>query len=262
MAESKPMNPLEMVAYVLSKQVNDHEVVYIGTGLPMVAAILAKKTHAPHITFVYESGGQDPIAGGMPWSVGGPETYRKSPMIMEMAYSFGQAACGLVDTGFLGFAQLDMYGNANTTMIGDSFLNPKVRLTGSGGNNDVGSLCEKLVFVGIQSPQKFVQKCDFITTTGHMVDGVSRTDLGILGKGPVAVVSTAGVYDFDPATKRMRIKTLHPGVSADLAQLASGFELLRPEGEIPVTEVPSPEILEILRHEVDPQGFFITMPGA
>jgi len=75
-------------------------------------------------------------------------------------------------------------------------------------------------------------------------------------------VSTAGVYDFDPATKRMRIKTLHPGVSADLAQLASGFELLRPEGEIPVTEVPSPEILEILRHEVDPQGFFITMPGA
>jgi hypothetical protein len=83
MAESKPMNPLEMVAYVLSKQVNDHEVVYIGTGLPMVAAILAKKTHAPHITFVYESGGQDPIEGGMPWSVGGPETSRKSPMIMR-----------------------------------------------------------------------------------------------------------------------------------------------------------------------------------
>jgi glutaconate CoA-transferase subunit B len=78
----------------------------------------------------------------------------------------------------------------------------------------------------------------------------------------VAVVSTAGVYDFEPKSGRMRIKTLHPGVSADLAQLASGFELLRPEGEIPVTEVPSPEILEILRNEVDPQGFFISMPGA
>ncbi len=262
MAESKPMNPLEMLAYVLSKQINDHEVVYIGTGLPMVAGILAKKTHAPHITFVYESGGQDPIAGGMPWSVGGPETYRKSPMIMEMPYSFGQAASGLVDTGFLGFAQLDMYGNANTTMIGEEFTNPKVRLTGSGGNNDVASLCDKIVFVGIQSPQKFVKKCDFVTSAGHLTGGNARQEAGLLGKGPVAVVSTAGVYDFEPTTKRMRIKTLHPGVSADLAQLASGFELVRPEGDIPVTEIPTPEILEILRNEVDPQGFFISMPTA
>ena len=260
MAESKPMNPLEALSYVLSRQINDHETVYIGTGLPMVAGILAKKTHAPHITFVYESGGQDPMSGGMPWSVGGPETYRKSPMIMEMAYSFGQAACGLVDTGFLGFAQLDMYGNANTTMIGQEFNNPKVRLTGSGGNNDVASLCDKIVFVGIQSPQKFVKKCDFVTSVGHLAGGTSRRDAGLLGQGPVAVVTTAGVYDFEPGTRRMRIKTLHPGVTAELAQLASGFEIVKPEGEIPVTEVPSKEILEILRNEVDPQGFFISMP--
>ena len=261
MAESKPMNPLEGLAYVLSRQINDHETVYIGTGLPMVAGILAKKTHAPHITFVYESGGQDPIPGGMPWSVGGPETYRKSPMIMEMAYSFGQAACGLVDTGFLGFAQLDMFGNANTTMIGDDFNNPKVRLTGSGGNNDVASLCDRIVFVGIQNPQKFVEKCDFITSVGHLTGGSSRRDAGLLGQGPVAVVTTAGVYDFEPDTKRMRFKTLHPGVNADLAQLASGFEIVRPGGEIPVTEVPTKEILDILRNEVDPQGFFISMPS-
>ena len=260
MAETKPMNPLEALAYVLSRQINDHETVYIGTGLPMVAGILAKKTHAPHITFVYESGGQDPMSGGMPWSVGGPETYRKSPMIMEMAYSFGQAACGLVDTGFLGFAQLDMYGNANTTMIGQEFNNPKVRLTGSGGNNDVASLCDKIVFVGIQSPQKCVKKCDFVTSVGHLTGGTSRRDAGLLGQGPVAVVTTAGVYDFEPVTKRMRIKTLHPGVTADLAQLASGFEIVKPEGAIPVTGVPSKEILEILRNEVDPQGFFISMP--
>lgn len=260
MAESKPMNPLEMLAFVLSKQINDHEVIYIGTGLPMVAAILAKKTHAPHITFVYESGGQDPISGGMPWSVGGPETYRKSPMIMEMPYSFGQAASGFVDTGFLGFAQLDMYGNANTTMIGDDFNNPKVRLTGSGGNNDVASLCDKIVFVGIQSPQKFVKKCDFITSAGHLTGGESRREAGLLGQGPIAVVSTAGVYDFEPSSKRMRVKSLHPGVSFEFTQLASGFEFLRPEGEIPVTELPSQEILEVLRREVDPQGFFITMP--
>jgi len=261
MSETKPANPLEMIAFVLSKQINDHEVVYIGTGLPMVAAILAKKTHAPEITFVYESGGQDPLPGDMPWSVGGPMTWRKSPMIMEMAYSFGQAACGLVDKGFLGFAQIDMYGNCNTTMIGKEFTNPNVRLTGSGGNNDVGSLSEKMIFVGLQSPDKFVQKCDYVTTPGHLDGGTSRRDSGLLGQGPVAVVTSAGVYDFHPESKRMRIKSLHPGVSPELAQLASGFELLKPDGEIPVTETPSPEILEILRNEVDPRGFFISMPG-
>jgi acyl CoA:acetate/3-ketoacid CoA transferase beta subunit len=259
MAEKKPMNPLEMLAYVMSRQINDHEVIYIGTGLPMVAAILAKKTHAPHITFVYESGGQDPLPGDMPWSVGGPMTWRKSPVILEMAYSFGQAASGLVDKGFLGFAQIDMYGNANTHMIGDDYLNPTVRLTGSGGNNDVASLCEKIVYVGLQNPQKFAEKVDFITSSGHLTGGNARADSGLLGQGPVTVVSSAGVYDFEPETKRMRIQTLHPGVSPDLAQLASGFELLKPEGEIPVTEVPSEEILDVLRNEVDPQGMFISM---
>ncbi len=107
----------------------------------------------------------------------------KSPMIMEMAYSFGQAACGLVDTGFLGFAQLDMYGNANTTMIGDNFLNPKVRLTGSGGNNDVGSLCEKLVFV-VYRARRVRPEMRFYHHDRTYVDGVSRKDLGILGGGP------------------------------------------------------------------------------
>ncbi|HOK01342.1 MAG TPA: CoA-transferase [Spirochaetota bacterium] len=261
MSSDRPMNPLEMLAYILSKQIEDHEVVYIGTGLPMVAAILAKKTHAPNITFVYESGGQDPEHLEMPWSVGGPMTWRKSPIIMEMAYSFGQAATGLVDKGFLGFAQIDMYGNANTHQIGTDYLNPKVRLTGSGGNNDVSSLVHKLIYVGLQDPNKFVKKVDFITSPGWLDGGDSRKKAGLLNDGPMAVITSAGVYDFEPETKRMRIKSLHPGVSPELAQMASGFELLKPEGEIPVTEKPSKEILEILRNEVDPNGLFISMPS-
>ncbi|HRX47003.1 MAG TPA: CoA-transferase [Spirochaetota bacterium] len=261
MTNDKPMNPLEMLAFILSKQIEDHEVIYIGTGLPMVAAILAKKTHAPNITFVYESGGQDPENLEMPWSVGGPMTWRKSPIIMEMSYSFGQAACGMVDKGFLGFAQIDMYGNANTHQIGPEFTNPKVRLTGSGGNNDVSSLVDKLIYVGLQDPTKFIQKVDFITSPGWLEGGDSRKKAGLLNDGPVAVITSAGVYDFEPDTKRMRIKTLHPGVSPELAQLASGFELIRPEGEIPVTERPSKEILEILRNEVDPSGLFISLPS-
>lgn len=261
MSSDKPMNPLEMLAFIIAKQIEDHEVVYIGTGIPMVAAILAKKTHAPNITFVYESGGQDPEHLEMPWSVGGPMTWRKSPIIMEMSYSFAQAATGLIDKGFLGFAQIDMFGNANTHQIGADYLNPAVRLTGSGGNNDVSSLVDKLIYVGLQDPKKFLKKVDFITSPGWLEGGDSRKKAGLLNDGPVAVITSAGVYDFEPGSGRMRIKTLHPGVSPELAQLASGFELLRPAGEIPVTERPSKEILEILRNEVDPNGLFISMPS-
>ncbi len=261
MSNDKPMNPLEMLAFILSKQIEDNEVVYIGTGLPMVAAILAKKTHAPHITFVYESGGQDPLHLEMPWSVGGPMTWRKSPIIMEMPYSFGQAANGMVDKGFLGFAQIDMYGSANTHMIGPEFTNPKVRLTGSGGNNDVSSLVSKLIYVGLQDQNKFVKKVDFVTSPGWLGEGDARKKAGLINDGPMTVITSAGVYDFEPGTHRMRIKTLHPGVSPELAQLASGFELVRPQGAIPVTETPTKEIIQILRNEVDPSGIFISMPS-
>jgi acyl CoA:acetate/3-ketoacid CoA transferase beta subunit len=261
MTTQKPVNPLEMVAFVLSQQIKDHQIVYVGTGLPMVSAILARMTHAPNITLVYESGGQNPMPGDMPWSVGDPFTWRKSPIIQEMAYSFAQAYNGYVDIAFLGFAQVDMYGNINTHFIGDDFLKPKSRLTGSGGNNDLSSLTENMVLVGLQSPQKFPAKVDFITSVGHLTGGDSRQKAGLLGKGPVAVVTNAGVYDFEPASKRMRVKTLHEGVSFDLAQMATGFELLKPAGDIPVTHAPEPGVIEILRTKVDPHGVFTSIPG-
>ena len=102
MSNVAPANPLEMLAYNISRLITDGEIVYIGTGLPMVGGMLAKKTHAQNITMVYESGGQDPIEGDMPWSVGCPFTFRKSPMSMEMALSFGQCAIGYVDIAFQG----------------------------------------------------------------------------------------------------------------------------------------------------------------
>ncbi|MCL1833204.1 MAG: hypothetical protein FWG49_01755 [Leptospirales bacterium] len=261
MTDNKPANPLEMIAFVLSQQIVNKEVVYIGTGLPMVAGILAQKTHAPNITLVYESGAQNPIPGAMPWSVGGPATWRKSPLLLEMSYSFGQIYNGYVDKAFLGYAQIDMYGNVNTHLIGGDYYNYKNRLTGSGGNNDLSSLASHLILVGLQNPDKFVKKLDFMTSVGFLNGGNSRKEAGLVGGGPMSVVTSAGVYDFEPDSKRMRIKSLHPGVPAELAQLASGFELVKPSGDIPVTPVPSPEILEILRNEVDPRGVFITMPS-
>jgi len=261
MKNDTPANPLEMLAYFISLQIEDYKVVYVGTGLPMVAAILAHKTHAPNITMVYESGGQDPIEGDMPWSVGDPFTWRKAAVIQEMAYSFGQAANGYVDIAFLGFAQIDMYGNVNTHQIGKDLTNPKIRLTGSGGNNDLSSLTENMVLVGLQTPERFPERVDFITSVGHLEGGKSRTEAGLIGRGPIAVISQWGIYDFEPETKRMRIKSLTPGISFEIAQQSTGFELLKPDGDIPETSMIPPDVLDVLRTNVDPNGVFTTMPS-
>jgi acyl CoA:acetate/3-ketoacid CoA transferase beta subunit len=260
MSKIAPANPLEMLAYNISLQIENGQIVYVGTGLPMVGALLAAKTHAPNITMVFESGGQDPLEGDMPWSVGCPFTFRKSPMVQEMASSFGQCALGYVDIAFQGGAQIDMYGNVNTSVIG-SYGNLKAILPGSGGGNDIGSLTEKSVLVGLQTPDRFPEKVDFITTPGYLDGGDSREKAGLIG-GPVAVVTQCGVFDFEPVSKRMRIKGLNPGMTVEIAQACTGFELLVPDGEVPVIAAPSDEVLETLRNVVDPRRVFTKMPGS
>jgi len=255
MTETTPANPLEMVAYNLSKQIEDNQIVYIGTGIPMVGALLARKTHAPNITMVFESGGQDPLEGDMPWSVGCPFTYRKSPMSMEMVTSFGQCSIGYVDIAFQGGAQIDMYGNVNTSVIG-SYDNVKSLLPGSGGGNDIGSLTERSVLVGLQSPERFPEKVDFITTPGYLDGGDARKKAGLMG-GPTAVVTQSGVFDFEPQSKRMRLVAMNPGMTVELAQMATGFELLVAD-DLQEIDAPSADTLEILRREVDPRGVFIS----
>lgn len=254
-------NPLEFLAYCLSKTIEDNQVIYVGTGLPMVGALLAKATHAPNSTLVFESGAQDPVfIGKMPWSVGCPWTYHLAPMIMDMPSSFGQAAAGFVDVGFLGGAQVDMYGNINTTLIG-SMEKVKTRLTGSGGGNDLGSLCNRIVLVGLQTKDKFPPKCDFVTTPGHLNGGTSRRDAGLMGEGPWRVITQLGVFGFHPESKRMMAISLNPGITPEIVDLCTGFEMLYPE-DIPVTEVPSAEVLDILRNQVDPLAVFTKMPTA
>lgn len=259
MSNVAPANPLEMLAYNLSLIIENGQIVYVGTGLPMVGAMLAHKTHAKNITLVYESGGQDPLEGDMPWSVGCPFTFRKSPMTLEMSVSFGQCALGYVDIAFQGGAQIDMYGNVNTSVIG-SYENLKSILPGSGGGNDIGSLTQKSVLVGLQTPDRFPERVDFLTTPGYLDGGDSREKAGLLG-GPIAVVTQCGVYDFEPVTKRMRIKALNPGITVEIAQACTGFELLVPE-KIETVAPPSDEVLQILRTVVDPRGVFTKMPGS
>lgn len=251
-------NPLELLAYNISLQIEDGQIVYVGTGLPMVGAMLAKKTHAPNITMVYESGGQDPLEGDMPWSVGCPFTFRKSTMSLEMAVSFGQCALGYVDIAFQGGAQIDMYGNVNTSVIG-SYDNLKSILPGSGGGNDIGTLTENSVLVGLQTPDRFPERVDFLTTPGYLDGGDSRAKAGLMG-GPTAVVTQCGIFDFEPKSKRMRIKALNPGITVEIAQACTGFELLLPDQVMDVPPM-TVEILDVLRRVVDPRGVFTKLPG-
>ncbi|MGE5405099.1 MAG: CoA-transferase subunit beta [Candidatus Saccharibacteria bacterium] len=255
-----PANPLEFLAVCLSRTIKDHEVVYVGTGLPLVGSLLAKATHAPNSTLVFESGAQDPVfAGRMPWSVGCPWTYHQAPMIMDMASSFGQAAAGYVDVGFLGGAQVDMYGNVNTTLIG-SMENVKQRLTGSGGGNDLGSLSERIVVVGLQTKDKFPKKLDFCTTPGHLSGGNTRREAGLMGQGPWRVISQLGVFGFHPESKRMMAITLHPGITPEIVAMCTGFEVIIPD-DVGVTEVPDDKTLKVLRTKIDPHKVFTSLPS-
>lgn len=254
-----PPNPLEMLAVCLARCIGDNEVVYVGTGLPLVGSLLAKATHAPGSTLVFESGAQDSIfRQRMPWSVSCPWTYHQAPLILDMASSFGQCAAGYVDVGFLGGAQVDMYGNINTTLIG-CMEDMKMRLTGSGGGNDLGSLCNRIVIVGVQTPQKFPRRVDFITTPGYLEGGDSRQKAGLPGEGPWRVVTQLGIYGFEPESKRMMAISLHPGVTTEMVQQYTGFEVLIPD-DVGVTPLPTAEELHILRTAVDPQQIFTAYP--
>lgn len=255
-----PQNPLEFLAYCISRAINDHEVVYAGTGLPLVGALLAKATHAPHITLVFESGSQDPVfAGRMPWSVGCPWTYHLAPLTLDMPTSFGQVAAGYIDISFMGGAQIDMYGNINTTVIG-SMEQVKQRLPGSGGANDLGSLSERFVLVGLQTKEKFPAQVDFITTPGHLQGYNSRQKAGLIGNGPEKVITQLGVFGFHPESKRMMAITLHPGITPEIVAMCTGFDMIIP-ADVGVTELPDETTLEILRTRIDPYKVFTNFPS-
>jgi glutaconate CoA-transferase subunit B len=163
---------------------------------------------------------------------------------------------GFVDYGFLGGAQIDMYGNLNSTVIGP-YYPPKVRLPGSGGGNDVGSLCWQTIAIMRHDTRRFVPKVDFVTTPGYLTGPGAREEAGLPpGTGPIHVVSTLALMGFDATTKRMMLQATHPGVTADQVIANTGFELLMGE-PVGLNDPPTPEELRILREEVDRDRLYI-----
>ena len=249
-------NIMELMICTAARELTDGASAGVGTGVPCAAAMLAQKTHAPNLMIVFEAGGVAPMLPEMPISVGDSRTFWKAISASGMAQVMETCARGLVDYTFLGGAQIDMYGNLNSTNIG-THENPKVRLPGSGGANDFASFCWRTMVVTPQDSRRFVEKCDYVTTPGWLEGGDSRDKSGLpKGCGPYKIITNMAVMDFEPKSKRMRIMSINPGYSESDVQDNCGFELLKAK-KIKATAPPTAEELRILREEVDPYKIVI-----
>jgi glutaconate CoA-transferase subunit B len=245
----------ELQACVASKMLEDEKSVFVGTGLPMIAAMLANRTHAPGLLIVFEAGGMGPQSPVLPISVGDSRTFYRGIAASSMHDSMSLTQAGYLDYGFLGAAQIDRYGNINTTVIGE-WKEPNVRFPGSGGANDVGSFCHRTIVIIGQDKRRFVEKLDFVTTPGYLDGNGARERVGLpSGSGPYRVITQLGVFGYDKSTKEMMLLSLHQGVTPEEIQENSAFKILVP-ADVSVTEPPTEEEIRIL-HEIDPMGMSI-----
>jgi glutaconate CoA-transferase, subunit B len=245
----------EMMAVAAAREIKDEEKVIIGTGLPLLGAFLAQKTHAPNMVAIYESGAIDCKPLVTPFSVADSVLVPGSAMQGGLMEGLGIVHAGELDLGFLGGAQIDKYGNLNTHVIGD-YLKPKVRFAGSGGSNDIGAGCKRTIIMMLHQKQRFAEKIDFMTTPGYFGGGKERESYAFYGNGPSAVISTLGILRFDPETKEMFLASYHPGVTVAQIKENTGWDL-KVAPDVHETERPAPELIRILREECDPTGVFL-----
>jgi glutaconate CoA-transferase subunit B len=250
-------NAMELMICCAARLLQDGSTVAVGTGVPCAAAMLAQRTAAPNLVIVFEAGGVAPQLPTMPISVGDSRTFYRGLMATSMADIMETCQRGLIDYTFLGGAQIDAYGNLNSTRIGGSDDRPKVRLPGSGGANDLASLCWRVLVVTNHDRRRFVEKLDFLTTPGYLTGPGAREAAGLApGTGPYRVITDLAVLGYHDETKRMQVLSLHPGVRPEQVRAATGFELGVAE-PLATTEPPTAAELHILREEVDPHRYVI-----
>ncbi len=250
-------NLLELMVCAAAHQLEDGKTAVIGTGMPLTAAMLAQKTTAPNLILMLEAGAVAPQLMRLPISVSDSNAQYRALLHSSMAEIMQACQRGMVDYTFLGCAQIDRYGNINSSMIGSDYRHPQVRLPGSGGANDLASFCWKTLVITPHLRRRFVEKLDFLTTPGYLTGPGAREGAGLPpGTGPYKVITSLGVLGFDKETMRMRVESLHPRVTKEEIVAHTGFELLFAD-PLPVTPEPTDHELRILRKEVDPQGFVI-----
>ena len=229
-----------------SRMLADGAVVFAGVGAPLLASVLAQQLHAPDLTIVLEGGyiGPRMLPGKLPISTNEMRGAHRSVMLTGIVDVFLYAQGGHFDHGLVGAAQIDRYGNVNTSFIGP-VDHPKVRLPGSGGANDIVSSCREIFVITKHERRRFVERVDFVTSPGYLDGGDARKRAGLTGGRPVAVITDLAVMGFDPRTKRMRLDGVQPGVGVDEVVANTGFELLVPP-TVPELEPPTGEELAAL----------------
>lgn len=244
---------MEKMIIAASRVLPKEAAVYVGTGMPLLASVLALNTHAPDLLLVYEGGGVGgKPTGRLPIQVSESLTYENGVTVGSMDYVMSLAQAGWIQYGFLGGAQIDQYGNLNTTVIGD-WHQPKVRLPGSGGGADIASLCEKTIILMHQDKRKFVEKLDFLTSPGYLTGPGEREKVGLpVNTGPYRVVTQIGVYGFDDKTKQMTLLQLFEGFTLEDVQENSSFPIAIAEDWNYIAP-PTAEELATLK-SLDPDG--------
>jgi glutaconate CoA-transferase subunit B len=240
-----------MMIVASSRQLAGERVCFVGVGPPNIACNLARRTVAPDLELVYESGVFGAVPARLPLSIGDPTLVTGAALVTNQFELFAYyLQAGLIDVGFLGASQIDRYGNINTTVIGD-YDKPKVRLPGSGGACEIAINAKQVFVIMPQSKRSFVERIDFTTSPGHL--GGKRPEGW--GAGPSVVVTNLAVYGFDEGTGEMAVASLHPGVSIDDIRDNTEWEIRLPD-DPRMTPEPTEEELRLIREELDPEGAY------
>lgn len=245
----------ELLSVMSARILEDGKVLFAGVGIPLLAATLAQRMHAPHLTILFEGGVIGPFIepGKLPPSTNEARTARKANMVPTSTDVLLLLQRGYVDYGFMGGAQVDQYGNLNSSVIGDP-RRPKVRLPGSGGGNDIASLAKMIVAMPHEK-KRFVERVDFVTSPGYLDGGTSRRDAGLITGSMHKVITDLCIFGFDEESRRMRLEALHPGVRVEQMLENTGFRPIVPD-KVDVTEPPTEEELAIL-NELDPDRMYL-----
>ena len=239
----------EIMVTTAARLLRDGEVIFVGIGIPNLAVNLTRRTRCPNLTLIYESGAIGAVPARLPTSIGDPALVTGAAAVCSMPEVFQYyLQRGLIDVGFLGGAQIDRFGNLNTTVVGD-YAKPRVRLPGSGGACEIAILARRILIVMPHRRRSFPERVDFVTSPGFLTGGDARERIGLPGGGPEAVVTDLGVLRFTADTREMELVSLHPGVTVEQVRAETGWPL-RVAPELSVTEPPTAEELRVLREDL------------
>jgi glutaconate CoA-transferase subunit B len=244
----------ELLAVMSARLLREGQVVFAGVGIPLLAATLAQRLHASGLTILFEGGviGAFIEPGQLPPSTNEQRCTRRANMVLSSTDVLLLLQRGYVDIGFMGGAQIDLYGNLNSSFIGDP-ERPTTRLPGTGGGNDIASLTQMIVAMKHEK-RRFINRVDFVTSPGFLSGGESRREAGLTTGGMYRVVTDLGIFGFEEHSKRMQLLSLHPGATADQVQANTGFELLVAT-DLEITHPPTERELAVLRH-LDPDRLY------